>query len=373
MDVLEMCRGFAYNEMLPNMQEWDEKEIFPVETLKQLAGLGLGAIYASPDHGGSGMSRMDASLIFETLSHGCVSTTAFLSIHNMVAWMIDKFGTEEQRSTFVPGLAAMDLIGSYCLTEPGSGSDAAALRTTATKDGDDYILNGSKQFISGGGDTDVYLIMARTGQEGPKGISCFIVTRDDGLDFGGKEKKLGWNSQPTRMVLMEDVRVPASRMLGGEAGLGKGFNIAMDGINGGRINIASCSVGGAQAALLQTVEYMKERKQFGKHLTEFQALQFRLADYAADLSASRQVVRLAARELDAKSSGAPALCAMAKLTATDRCFDIVNGCLQLHGGYGYLKDYKIQQYLRDLRVHQILEGSNEVMRVITSRDMLSAH
>ncbi|EGD80672.1 acyl-CoA dehydrogenase domain-containing protein [Salpingoeca rosetta] len=302
LDVLEMCRSFAYREMLPYMQDWDEKEEFPVETLRQLAGLGLGAIYASSEYGGSGMSRMDASLIFEALSHGCTSTTAYLSIHNMCAWMIDKFGTEEQRSTFVPALASMEQMGSYCLTEPGSGSDAAALRTTAKKDGDDYILNGSKAFISGGGDTDVYLIMARTGEPGPKGISCFIVNRDDGLTFGAKERKLGWNSQPTRMVIMEDVRVPASSVLGGEEGVGRGFNIAMDGINGGRINIASCSVGGAQASLLQTVEYMNERKQFGSKISDFQALQFRLADYAAELSASRQVVRLAARELDAKSS-----------------------------------------------------------------------
>eukprot|EP00054_Salpingoeca_dolichothecata_P028883 m.223105 g.223105 ORF g.223105 m.223105 type:complete len:406 (-) comp26339_c0_seq4:1257-2474(-) len=368
-DIYAMCRNFADKEMAPHMQQWDEKEYLPLDVLKQASQLGFGAIYARGDVGGSDLTREDAAIIFETLATGCVSTTAFLSIHNMCAWMVDTFGTEEQRKHYVPQLANMDLVASYCLTEPGSGSDAAALRTTAKRDGDDIILNGSKAFISGGGESDVYLIMTRTGGAGPKGISCFIVEKGTpGLSFGAKERKLGWNSQPTRMVILEDCRIPASNMLGQE---GKGFNIAMQGLNGGRINIASCSLGGAQAALEQTREYVTVRNQFGKPLSANQNIQFKLAEMATSLHASRQVVRVAARQLDQKDPCAPSLCAMAKLQATDACFDICNTALQMHGGYGYLKDYKIQQYLRDVRVHQILEGTNEVMRMIISRDILS--
>eukprot|EP00055_Hartaetosiga_balthica_P003262 m.7166 g.7166 ORF g.7166 m.7166 type:complete len:437 (-) comp2723_c0_seq1:304-1614(-) len=368
LEFQQMCRNFADNEMLPNMSKWDKEGELPRDTLKQLAELGLGAIYASTDFGGSGLSRLDASVIFEALSTGCVSTTAMLTIHNMCAWMVDTYGANELREEFVPKLAAFDSMASYCLTEPNSGSDAASLSTSAVKDGDHYVLNGAKAFISGAGESEVYLIMARTSDDGAKGITCFLIEKDDGLSFGAKEQKLGWNSQPTRMVNLEDVRVHESRIVGG---VGKGFNLAMSGLNGGRINIASCSLGGAQAALEQTTQYVKERQQFGQPLASFQNTQFKLAEFAASLNASRLAVRLAASELDAKSSAAPALCAMAKLTATDNCFDIVNGCLQLHGGYGYLKDYHIQQYLRDLRVHQILEGTNEVMRMIVAKDILS--
>eukprot|EP00048_Salpingoeca_helianthica_P017338 m.236739 g.236739 ORF g.236739 m.236739 type:complete len:421 (-) comp20743_c0_seq1:175-1437(-) len=365
---LEMCRTFAQKELLPNMQEWDQKEIFPVETLRSLAGMGFGAIYAREDVGGTGLTREDASIIFEALSEGCVATTAYLSIHNMVAWMIDSFGTEEQRKHYVPSLAAMERFGSYCLTEPNSGSDSASLRTKAVKKGDSYVLNGSKAFISGAGVSDVYLVMARTGDQGPKGISCFIIDKNaPGLSFGKKEAKLGWNCQPTRMVIMEDCVVPASNVLGGE---GKGFGIAMKGLNGGRINIASCSLGGAQACLRLAVDHTTVRQQFGKPLASNQAVQFKLAEMASALNASRQAVRFAARQLDLGHSGSPALCAMAKLFATDTCFNVCNDALQLHGGYGYLKDYKVQQYVRDVRVHQILEGTSEVMKMIISRDML---
>lgn len=366
--MLEMCRTFAAKELSPNMQLWDKDETFPVETLKQLAGMGLGAIYTREDVGGTGLSREDASIIFEALSEGCVATTAYLSIHNMVAWMLDTFGSDEQRKRLVPSLATMDRFASYCLTEPNSGSDSSSLSTKAVKKGDTYVLNGSKAFISGAGHSDVYLIMARTGDQGPKGVSCFIVEAGTpGLSFGKKESKLGWNCQPTRMVLMEDCVVPAANVLGGE---GRGFGIAMKGLNGGRINIASCSLGGAQASLRLAVEHTSVRNQFGKPLASNQAVQFKLAEMASALNASRQVVRFAARQLDLGHSGSPALCAMAKLFATDTCFTVCNDALQLHGGYGYLKDYKVQQFVRDVRVHQILEGTSEVMKMIISRDML---
>lgn len=350
------------------MQEWDEKEIFPIPSLKKAAALGFGAIYCQGEHGGTGLSREDASIIFEALSEGCVSTTAYLSIHNMVAWMIDTFGSTTQKEKYITPLASMDLLGSYCLTEPNSGSDSSSLRTKAEKKGDEYILNGSKAFISGAGSTDLYLIMARTGQQGPKGISCFIVDKDaPGLSFGKKEAKVGWSCQPTRMVLMEDCRVPAANLLGAE---GQGFSLAMQGLNGGRLNIASCSLGGAQACLRLAVEHTSVRNQFGKPLSANQAVQFKIAEMAASLNASRQAVRFAARQLDIKHPGSASLCAMAKLTATEACFNVCNDALQLHGGYGYLKDYKVQQYVRDLRVHQILEGTSEVMKMIVSRDIL---
>ncbi|XP_033833453.1 isobutyryl-CoA dehydrogenase, mitochondrial [Periophthalmus magnuspinnatus] len=360
---------FAANEMAPHMAEWDQKEIFPVETMRKAAQLGFGGIYVQPDVGGSGLSRLDTSVIFEALSTGCVSTTAYISIHNMCAWMIDTFGNNEQREKYCPDLCAMEKFASYCLTEPGSGSDAASLLTTAQCNGDHYILNGSKAFISGGGDTDVYVVMCRTGGKGPKGISCLVVEKGTpGLSFGKKEQKVGWNSQPTRAVIFEDCAVPVSNRLGEE---GQGFNIAMKGLNGGRINIASCSLGAAHASLLLAREHLLVRKQFGETLSNNQYLQFRLAEMATKLVASRLMVREAAKALQEGRSDAVSLCSMAKLFATDECFSICNQALQMYGGYGYLKDYPVQQFVRDIRVHQILEGTNEVMRMIISRNLLS--
>ncbi|XP_020784334.2 isobutyryl-CoA dehydrogenase, mitochondrial [Boleophthalmus pectinirostris] len=360
---------FAANEMAPHMAEWDQKEIFPVETLRKAAQLGFGGIYVQPDVGGSGLSRLDTSVIFEALSTGCVSTTAYISIHNMCAWMIDTFGNNEQRDKYCPDLCAMEKFASYCLTEPGSGSDAASLLTTARRNGDHYILNGSKAFISGGGDTDVYVVMCRTGGKGPKGISCVVVEKGSpGLSFGKKESKLGWNSQPTRAVIFEDCAVPVSNRLGEE---GQGFNIAMKGLNGGRINVASCSLGAAHASLLLAREHLLVRKQFGETLSNNQYLQFRLAEMATKLVASRLMVREAAKALQEGRSDAVSLCSMAKLFATDECFSICNQALQMYGGYGYLKDYPVQQFVRDIRAHQILEGTNEVMRMIISRNLLS--
>ncbi|XP_065582910.1 isobutyryl-CoA dehydrogenase, mitochondrial-like [Artemia franciscana] len=366
--IFKTAIDFARNEMAPRMKEWDENEIFPVETMRQAAELGFGAIYAREEFGGTGLSRLDASIIFEALSQGCVSTTAYISIHNMCAWMIDCFGNDSQREKWVSRLASMELFASYCLTEPGSGSDAASLSTNARFDGDSYVLNGTKAFISGGGESDVYLVMCRTGELGPKGISCVVVEKGTpGLSFGKKEKKIGWNSQPTRQVIFEDCRVPAANRLGNEA---DGFLIAMKGLNGGRINIASCSLGAAQASLDLAVDYLKVRKQFGKPLSSFQHNQFEVARMATDLVASRLLIRNAALALDTNHPDLVTLCSMAKFSATEKCFEIVNKALQMHGGYGYLKDYAVQQYLRDIRVHQILEGTNEVMQLIISRDVL---
>eukprot|EP00842_Homolaphlyctis_polyrhiza_P007046 jgi/Hompol1/930/HPOL_005470-RA len=363
-----VAKAFADKELGPNMLHWDEHEIFPVEALRKAAELGFGAIYCKEDFGGTGLGRLDTTAIFEALSTGCVSTTAYLSIHNMCAWMIDSFGNDAQREKYLPAMASMEKFGSYCLTEPGAGSDAGSLMTTAVKKGDHYILNGSKAFISGGGDTDVYLIMVRTGGEGPKGISCILVEKGTpGLSFGKKEKKVGWNSQPTRAVILEDCAVPVENLIGKE---GQGFSIAMKGLNGGRINIASCSLGGAHAALEAAVEHVSVRKQFGAPLANNQSVQFKLAEMATSLNSSRLMVRQAARLLDAGSPSAPAWCAMAKVHATDNCFDLANEALQLHGGYGYLKDYKVQQFVRDLRVHQILEGTNQIMRHVVSRELL---
>ncbi|OZJ02370.1 Isobutyryl-CoA dehydrogenase, mitochondrial [Bifiguratus adelaidae] len=363
-----MARSFADKEMAPHMKSWDEQEILPVDVLKKGAELGFGGLYCKEDYGGSALGRLETSIIFEALSTGCVSTTAYISIHNMCAWMIDSFGSESQKSRYLPQLIQMDKLGSYCLTEPGSGSDAASLSTTARKSGGKYILNGSKAFISGGGQSNVYLIMARTGGQGPKGISCFIVDNDmPGISFGKKEHKLGWNSQPTRAVILEDCEVPEENLLGSE---GQGFSIAMKGLNGGRTNIASCSLGAAQAAIEAALEHTKVRKQFGQSIASFQNTQFKLADMATSLQASRLLVRQAARLLDAGSPAASVYCAMAKLKATDDCYQICDQALQMHGGYGYLKDYKIQQYYRDSRVHRILEGTNEVMKMIISRDLL---
>jgi alkylation response protein AidB-like acyl-CoA dehydrogenase len=362
------AREFARAEMMPHARQWDEGEIFPVDALRKAAALGFGGIYIQDDVGGSALSRLDATLIFEELAQGCTSTAAYISIHNMAAWMIDAFGGDQQRRKFLPKLCTMEHFASYCLTEPESGSDAASLKTRARRDGDHYVLDGAKAFISGGGVSDIYVCMVRTGDAGPKGISCIVVDKGTpGLSFGAQEKKLGWKSQPTAMVMFENCRVPASNLIGAE---GEGFKIAMMGLDGGRLNIAACSIGGAQFCLDRTIEYMRERKQFGSRLSEFQALQFRIADYATELEAARLMVRRAAVAVDKAEPGATRLAAMAKRLATDTGFNVVNGCLQLHGGYGYLRDHPIERVLRDVRVHQILEGTNEVMRMIVSRDLL---
>ena len=365
--IQDMARKFADDVLKPNAAKWDEEKHFPVEEMRQAAELGFAGIYTRDDIGGSGMSRLDAALIFEQLSRGCVATAAFLSIHNMCAWMIDSWGSQEQRERFLPDMMTMQKIASYCLTEPGSGSDAVAMRTRAVRDGDEYVLNGSKAFISGAGTSDYYVVMCKTSDDGPKGVSTIVVEKDTpGLSFGANEKKMGWNAQPTRVVTFEDCRVPVANRIGEE---GQGFSFAMQGLNGGRINIAACSLGGAAEALDVAMDYTGQRKQFGKTIGEFQVNQFKLADMATELDASRLMVYRAAAMLDAKDASAPRYCAMAKRYATDTCFDIANQALQLHGGYGYLKDYPVERIVRDLRVHQILEGTNEIMRVIIARDM----
>ena len=363
------ARAFARDEMLPYARDWDEGEIFPVEALRKAAALGFGGIYVKEDVGGSALTRLDAALIFEELAQGCTSTAAYISIHNMAAWMIDAFGGDEQRRRFLPKLCSMEHFASYCLTEPGAGSDAASLATRARRDSDHYVLDGAKAFISGGGRSDIYVVMVRTGEGGPRGISCIVVENGTpGLSFGAQEKKLGWKSQPTAMVMFENCRVPVANRIGAE---GQGFKIAMAGLDGGRLNIGACSIGGAQFCLDRTVSYMKERKQFGTRLADFQALQFRVADYATDLEAARLLLHRAAVAVTVGEGGATRLAAQAKRLATDIGFDVVNGCLQLHGGYGYLRDHPIERVLRDVRVHQILEGTNEVMRLIISRAMLA--
>jgi alkylation response protein AidB-like acyl-CoA dehydrogenase len=367
--IQDTARAFARDEMMPFARQWDEEEFFPVATLRQAAGLGFGGIYVRADLGGSALTRLDAALIFEELAQGCTSTAAYISIHNMVAWMIDAFASPDLRTRFLPDLCSMAKFGSYCLTEPDSGSDAASLKTRAVREHDHYVLDGSKAFISGGGRSDVYLVMARTAESGPHGISCFLVENGtDGLSFGAQEKKLGWHSQPTAMVMLDRCRVPVANRVGAD---GQGFKIAMSALDGGRLNIAACSIGGAQFCLDRTVEYMRERKQFGTRLADFQALGFRIADYATELEAARLLLYRAATALDRREPSATRLAAMAKRLATDTGFDVVNGCLQLHGGYGYLRDHPIERVLRDLRVHQILEGTNEVMRLIVSRDILA--
>jgi alkylation response protein AidB-like acyl-CoA dehydrogenase len=367
--IRETARDFAEREFRPHAARWDEEQIFPVDALRQAAALGFAGIYVGEDVGGSGLGRVESTLIFEELAAACVSTSAYLSIHNMAAWMIDRFGNDAQRRRFLPKLASMEHFASYCLTEPGAGSDAAALKSRAVRDGDDYVIDGAKAFISGGGTSDIYVCMLRTGGEGPKGISTIVVEKGTpGLSFGKKEKKLGWNSQPTAMVLFENCRVPVANRLGEE---GDGFKIAMMGLDGGRLNIAACSLGGARASLEAAQRYLGERTQFGKKLAEFQALQFRLADMATELEAARLMVWRAAAALDAGDPEATLHCAMAKRFATDAGFAICNDALQLHGGYGYLKDFPIERYLRDVRVHQILEGTNEIMRVIIARRLLA--
>ena len=364
----DMARAFAQNEMEPHAAEWDEKQTFPVEVLKNAGELGFCGLYTPEAQGGLELSRLDSSIIFEQLAQGCTSTTAFITIHNMVSWMVASFGNDATRERWCEGLASGQLLGSYCLTEPNAGSDAASLKTTARKEGDKYILNGSKIFISGAGATDVLVVMARTGGEGPKGISAFAVdAKSEGIVYGRKEDKMGWNSQPTRMITFEDVVVPAEALLGNE---GDGFKFAMMGLDGGRINIATCSVGTAQAALNRATDYLHERKQFGQELANFQALQFKLADMATELVAARQMVRLAASKLDNKHPDRTTYCAMAKRYATDVCFNICDEALQIFGGNGYIKEYPMERYVRDNRVHRILEGTNEIMRVIVARRLL---
>src|ERR1700742_2629741 len=362
------ARQFARDSMMPNARAWDEGEIFPVAELRQAAALGFGGIYVKDDVGGSALTRLDAAIIFEELAQGCTSTAAYISIHNMAAWMIDAYGAAEVRAKFLPKLCTMEHFASYCLTEPGSGSDAASLVTRARRDGDHYVIDGTKAFISGGGRSDIYVVMARTGEAGPRGISCIVVENGTpGLSFGAQEKKLGWKSQPTAMVMFENCRVPVANRIGAE---GQGFKIAMAGLDGGRLNIAACSIGGAQFCLDRTVAYMRERKQFGSRLRDFPALQFRIADYATELEAARLLLHRAAAAVSAGEPAATQLAAQAKRLATDTGFEVVNGCLQLYGGYGYLRDHPIERILRDVRVHQILEGTNEIMRVIISRAML---
>ncbi|ELA7881397.1 acyl-CoA dehydrogenase family protein [Vibrio parahaemolyticus] len=365
----DTAQQFSLERLAPMAAEWDEKQIFPKDVLREAGELGFLSLYTPEAHGGLGLSRLDASIVFEQLSMGCTSTTAFMTIHNMVSWMVASFATEDVRAKYCPKLVTGEWLGSYCLTEPNAGSDAASLTTTASKKGDTYVLNGGKAFISGAGETDVLVVMARTGEAGAKGVSAFVVpAQADGISYGRKEPKMGWNSQPTRAVTFENVVVPASHLLGEE---GQGFIFAMKGLDGGRINIATCSVGTAQQALNQATQYMQERKQFGKSLAQFQALQFKLADMATELVAARQLVRYAASKLDRGDPDATTYCAMAKRFATDVGFQICDQALQIYGGYGYIKEYPLERYFRDVRVHQILEGTNEIMRLIIARRLLS--
>ncbi|MCF6292874.1 MAG: acyl-CoA dehydrogenase family protein [Robiginitomaculum sp.] len=370
MMIRDMAGQFAIKQLAPNAAKWDAEKIFPIDVLRQAAELGFAGIYVGEEFGGSDLSRLEAALIFEQLSRGCVATAAFLSIHNMASWMIDTYGNQQQKAKFLPDLMSMQTIASYCLTEPGSGSDAASLSTKAIRDGDDYVLNGTKAFISGAGVSHLYLIMARTGEAGAKGISTFIVPKDaTGLSFGANEHKMGWNAQPTAAVILEDCRVSAENRLGEE---GDGFAIAMSGLDGGRVNIGCCSLGGASFAYDLAREYTASRTQFGKPISAFQASQFKLADMATELEASRMMLYRAAAAIDAKDPRKTSLAAMAKRFATDAGFQVANDALQLHGGYGYLRDYPLERIVRDLRVHQILEGTNEIMRVIIAKQELKA-
>jgi alkylation response protein AidB-like acyl-CoA dehydrogenase len=366
--VRDMAREFAAEKIAPFALKWDEEKFFPIDVMREAAALGVGGIYIRDDVGGSALTRFDAALIFEALATGCPTVSAFISIHNMASWMIDHYGSDAQRQKWLPRLCTMELLASYCLTEPGAGSDAAALSTRAVRDGDHYVLNGQKQFISGAGKSDIYVMMARTGGNGAGGISTLVVEGDTpGLSFGANERKMGWNAQPTRAVIFENVRVPVANRIGEE---GIGFKIAMSGLDGGRLNIAACSLGGAQSALDKSLAYLKERRAFGQRLDEFQALQFRLADMAIELEAARSFLWRAAAALDRKDPDATMLCAMAKRFGTDAGFEIANQALQLHGGYGYLSEYGVEKIVRDLRVHQILEGTNEIMRVIVARKLI---
>jgi hypothetical protein len=366
--IRDMARAFADDRIAPNALAWDEAKHFPVDVLREAAALGMATIYVREEHGGSGMSRLDAALIFEALATGCPCVAAYLSIHNMVASVIDRFGSPAQQAHYLPKLATMELLSSYCLTEPGAGSDAAALTTRARRDGDAYTLDGVKQFISGAGATDLYLVMARTGEGGPGGVSAFLVEKGTpGLSFGPNERKMGWHAQPTRQVILDGARIPAANRVGAE---GDGFKIAMAGLDGGRLNIGACSLGGGEAALARALDYARERKAFGRRLADFQATQFRLADIATSLEAARTLLWRAASALDAAAPDATRLCAMAKRVATDAGFAAANDALQVLGGYGYLADYGVEKIVRDLRVHQILEGTNEIMRVIVARSLL---
>src|ERR1700735_5535980 len=366
--VRDMARDFAAEKIAPHAIRWDEEKHFPVDVMREAATLGIGGVYIRDDVGGSALTRFDAALIFEALAQGCPTVSAFISIHNMACWMIDAFGDDTQRHKWLPKLCTMEWLASYCLTEPGSGSDAAARRARAVRDGDHYVLNGQKQFISGAGKGDIYVVMVRTGDDGPGGISTLVIEGDTpGVSFGANERKMGWNAQPTRAVIFENARVPVANRLGDE---GIGFKIAMAGLDGGRLNITACSLGGAQKAMEKALAYTKERKAFGKRLDEFQALQFRLADMATSLEASRALLWQAAAAYDRKDANATALCAMAKRFVTDTCFDVANQALQLHGGYGYLAEFGVEKIVRDLRVHQILEGTNEIMRLIVARSLV---
>jgi alkylation response protein AidB-like acyl-CoA dehydrogenase len=368
--IRDMARAFAAEKLAPNALEWDEKRHFPMDIIREAAALGMGAIYTREDAGGSGLSRLDAALIFEALAEGCPAISAYISIHNMVCWMIDRYGSEEQRALWLPQLVGMDRFGAYCLTEPGSGSDAAALKTKAVRDGEHYVVTGQKQFISAAGSADVYLVMVRTGGEGPKGITCLIVEKGTpGLSFGANEKKMGWNAQPTRAVILDSCRVPVANRLGAE---GEGFRIAMSGLDGGRLNIGACSIGGAESAFRKAVAYARERKAFGQPIDRFQSLQFKLADMATELESARLFLYSAAAAYDRQDPETTMRCAMAKRKATDTGFEVANQALQIHGGYGYLADYGIEKIVRDLRVHQILEGTNEIMRMIVAR-AVTAH
>jgi len=366
--IREMARGFAAERLSPSALEWDREKFFPVDVIREAAALGMGGIYVREEYGGSGLTRMDAALIFEALATGCPSIASYISIHNMVAGMIDRYGDATQKKKYLPQLCSMALLSSYCLTEPAAGSDAAALRTKAVLQGDRYVVNGTKQFISGAGAADLYLVMVRTGEAGAAGISTLIIEKNTpGLSFGANEHKMGWNAQPTRQVILQDAMVPVTNRLGPE---GIGFKIAMSGLDGGRVNIGAASLGGAQAALDKTLVYLTERTAFGKAIGQFQALQFRVADMATELEAARLMIWRAACALDQAAPEASLYCAMAKRFATDAGFDIANQALQLHGGYGYLADYGVEKIVRDLRVHQILEGTNEIMRMIISRQIM---
>ncbi|MBA8825426.1 hypothetical protein FHX42_002777 [Saccharopolyspora lacisalsi] len=368
--IQQTAREFAAERIAPEAVRWDQDKHFPVEVLREAGTLGMGGVYVDERFGGSGLSRFDSALVFEALATGCPSTAAYVSIHNMVAWMIDEFGDEQQRAHWLPGLCSMQRLGSYCLTEPEAGSDAGALSTGAVRDGDHYVVNGVKQFISGGGTSDVYVVMVRTGEPGAKGISALVVDgASEGISFGAEERKMGWNTQPTRQVVFTDVRVPVANRLGAE---GTGFKIAMSGLDGGRLSIGACSLGGAQAALDKSLDYVRERTAFGARIGDFQAVQFKIADMATDLEAGRMLLWRAASALDAKDPSATRLCAMAKRMTTDVGFTVANEALQIHGGYGYLAEYGLEKIVRDLRVHQILEGTNEIMRLIISRGLLES-
>ncbi|WP_440053207.1 acyl-CoA dehydrogenase family protein [Pseudoalteromonas sp. T1lg65] len=365
----DMAYQFAMSELAPHAAKWDQEHIFPKDVIQKAGELGFCGLYTPEEAGGLGLSRLDSSIIFEQLSMGCTATTAMLTIHNMATWMIASFATDDAKAKYMDQLVTGELLASYCLTEPGSGSDAASLKTKAVKEGDEYVLNGSKMFISGAGETDVLVVMARTGEDGPKGISAFVVPADaDGVIYGKAEEKMGWNAQPTRLITFENVRIPAANLLGQE---GEGFKFAMQGLDGGRINIATCSIGTAQQALETAKQYMQERSQFGKPLAAFQALQFKIADMNTELVAARQMVRLAAFKLDSNDPEKTTYCAMAKRFATDVGTKVCDDALQIHGGYGYIKEYPLERHLRDVRVHQILEGTNEIMRVIIARRILA--